>query len=92
MINKEEVKDAYGLIAQCREETAKRNLVHINNVPDKDILLHLAQKYVKLGLSDVSHRRKLYFDFMKEYNALQGEDEQEILPEEVEVLVAKYSD
>ena len=43
------------------------------------------------SIPDVSNRRALYFAFMKEYNALMGEGEHEILKEEVEVLLAKYS-
>lgn len=43
------------------------------------------------NIPDVSNRRELYFAFMKEYNALMGEGEHQILKEEVEVLLAKYS-
>ena len=39
----------------------------------------------------VSSRRELYFAFMKEYNSLMGESGHQILKEEVEVLLAKYS-
>jgi hypothetical protein len=44
-----------------------------------------------LAIHDVSNRRELYFAFMKEYNALMGESEHQILKEEVEVLLVKYS-
>ena len=44
-----------------------------------------------LAIHDVSNRRELYFAFMKEYNALMGEGEHQILKEEVEVLLSKYS-
>ena len=47
--------------------------------------------YLRLHTPDVSNRRELYFDFMKEYNSLMGESEHQILKEEVEVLLAKYS-
>lgn len=43
------------------------------------------------NIPDVSNRRELYFAFMEEYNALMGESEHQILKEEVEVLLAKYS-
>ena len=43
------------------------------------------------NIPDVSNRRELYFAFMKEYNSLMGESEHQILKEEVEVLLAKYS-
>ena len=43
------------------------------------------------NIPDVSNRRELYFAFMKEYNSLMGESEHQILREEVEVLLAKYS-
>ena len=45
----------------------------------------------QLSKADVSNRRELYFAFMKEYNALMGKGEHQILKEEVEVLLAKYS-
>lgn len=45
----------------------------------------------KLPIPHVANRRELYFAFMKEYNALMGESEYQILKEEVEVLLAKYS-
>ena len=45
----------------------------------------------KCAIPDVSNRRELYFAFMKEYNSLMGESEHQILKEEVEVLLAKYS-
>ena len=43
------------------------------------------------NIPDVSNRRELYFAFMKEYNQLMGKSEYQILKEEVEVLLAKYS-
>ena len=60
-----------------------------NQLNDK---LKLAESEVKkFRLGDVSNRRELYFAFMKEYNSLMGESEHQILKEEVEVLLAKYS-
>ena len=52
---------------------------------------NLETQQQQLDIPVVSNRRELYFAFMKEYNALMGEGEHQILKEEVEVLLAKYS-
>jgi len=57
-----------------------------------DAMEEYSQQQVKnLNIPAVSNRRELYFAFMKEYNSLMGESEHQILKEEVEVLLAKYS-
>jgi len=53
--------------------------------------LEAEQSVKNCNIPDVSNRRELYFAFMKEYNSLMGESEHQILKEEVEVLLAKYS-
>lgn len=54
-------------------------------------LISLNKKLTEqLILTDVSHRRELYFAFMEEYNSLMGKSEHQILKEEVVVLLAKY--
>ena len=54
--------------------------------------LEAEQSVKNCNIPDVSNRRELYFAFMKEYNSLMGDSsEHQILKEEVEVLLAKYS-
>jgi hypothetical protein len=64
----------------------------MSNVELREDLTDFADQVVKkLNMPVVSNRRELYFAFMEEYNALMGEGEHQILKEEVEVLLAKYS-
>ena len=60
-------------------------------IVDRDAWEHARKQGLNLPIPHVSNRRELYFVFMKEYNALMGESEHQILKEEVEVLLAKYS-
>ena len=78
-------------IELCKELDIEFNKKGFSAVSETDImnLITLVKNNVVLG--SVSNRRELYFAFMKEYNQLMGEGEQEILKEEVEVLLAKYS-
>jgi len=76
------------------DKTEAGDLIKENNLTEA--VIKMLDNYSEIrvkncSIPDVSNRRELYFAFMKEYNSLMGESEHQILREEVEVLLAKYS-